>query len=153
MVAGLIFAAFEMLAAAILMGPDAAMMPLRMIGAIALGAEALEPGYSVMVAAAAGVTVHLALSVLFTGIFAVIAGPTLEAMGFATTSRTLAIDGMAFGITIWLVNFYLIAPAAGWTWFPDRTDPVVQFLAHAFAFGTAVGWMLGRSRPMIGPAV
>ena len=53
MVAGLIFAAFEMLAAAILMGPDAAMTPLRMIGAIALGAEALEPGYSVMVAAAA----------------------------------------------------------------------------------------------------
>ncbi|MBI2187735.1 MAG: hypothetical protein HYU37_11570 [Acidobacteria bacterium] len=49
-VAGIIFAAFEMFAAALLMGPDAAAMPLRMIGAMVLGAEALEPTYLALIA-------------------------------------------------------------------------------------------------------
>jgi hypothetical protein len=45
------------------------------------------------------------------------------------------------------VNFYIVA---AWTWFPERSDPVVQFLAHAFFFGCLLGWMLGRTRTMIG---
>lgn len=45
-VAGLVFAAFEMLASAFIAGAEAFFMPLRMIGAIALGPEALDPGYS-----------------------------------------------------------------------------------------------------------
>jgi hypothetical protein len=153
LIAGILFAAFEMLAAAILMGPEAAAMPLRMIGAIVLGASALEPSYSLATAAMTGVIVHLILSVLFTGIFAAIAPPILEASGLGTTSGTLAFAGVAFGIVLWLVNFYLVAPAAGWTWFPERTDPVVQFIAHAFLFGCPAGWMLGRGRPAIGPTL
>jgi hypothetical protein len=146
-VAGIIFAAFEMLAAAMLMGPDATAMPLRMIGAMVLGAQALEPSYSLAVAAMSGVIVHLILSVVFTAIFAAIAAPMLAATGLGATSGSLAFAGIGFGIVLWLVNFYLVAPAAGWTWFPERTDPVVQFLAHAFFFGCATGWMLGRGRP------
>jgi hypothetical protein len=145
-VAAIVFAAFEMVAAAILMGPQAATMPLRMIGAVVLGAQALEPGYSLMTAAVTGVIVHLVLSIAFTGIFAAIAPPVLAAAGLSKTGGSLAWAGTAFGIVLWLVNFYLIAPAAGWTWFPERTDPLVQFLAHAFFFGCTVGWMLGRGR-------
>jgi uncharacterized membrane protein YagU involved in acid resistance len=145
-VAGIVFAAFEMLAAAMLMGPDAAAMPLRMIGAMVLGEQALDPGYSLMTAAMTGVVVHLILSIVFTGIFAAIAAPMLAATGLGTTNGTLAVAGTAFGIVLWLVNFYVVAPAAGWTWFPERTDPVVQFLAHAFFFGCTAGWMLGRGR-------
>lgn len=152
-VAGIVFAAFEMLAAALLMGPEAAAMPLRMIGAMVLGAAALEPGYSLATAAMTGVLVHLVLSVVFTGIFAALAPPMLAASGLSTTSGSLALAGIAFGIVLWLVNFYLIAPAAGWTWFPERTDPVVQFLAHAFFFGCTAAWMLGRGRPAIGPTL
>ena len=66
----------------------------------------------------------------------------------STTGGNLAIVGIAFGTVLWLVNFYLIAPVAGWTWFPERTDPVVQFLAHAFFFGCTAGWMLGHRRPL-----
>ena len=146
-VAGIVFAAFEMFAAALLMGPDAVLMPLRMIGAMVLGAEALEPTYPILDAAMAGVIVHLLLSIVFTGVFAAIAGPMLAASGLSTTRGMLALAGIVFGIALWLVNFYLIAPAAGWTWFPERTDPVVQFLAHAFFFGCAAGWMLSRGRP------
>lgn len=154
-VAGIIFAVFEMFAAAVLMGPEAAAMPLRMIGAMALGPEALDPGYSLAVAAMAGVAIHMILSIAFAGMFAVMASfiAVTTAGEFLTTARSLALAGIVFGIALWLVNFYIVAPLAGWTWFPDRTDPVVQFLAHAFFFGCAVGWMLGRSRPVIGPTL
>ena len=151
LIAGVVFAAFEMLAAAVLMGPEAAPMPLRMIGAMVLGAPALEPGYSLATAALAGGIVHLILSVLFAGIFVATAPPILEATGLGTTRGSLALAGIAFGIVLWLVNFYVIAPAAGWTWFPEGTDPVVQFLAHALFFGCTAGWMLDRGRPAIGP--
>ncbi len=50
------------------------------------------------------------------------------------------------GLLLWLVNFYVIAPVA-FPWF-GMADPVVQFIAHAFFFGTAPGslltWRLAR---------
>jgi ammonia channel protein AmtB len=154
-VAGIIFAVFEMLATAILMGPEAAVMPLRMIGAMALGPAALEPGYALEVAAMTGVIVHMILSVVFTGIFAAIASPlTSGAVGERlSASGSLALAGVIFGIVLWLMNFYVVAPVAGWAWFPERTNPVVQFLAHALFFGAPVGWMLARSRVLIRPTI
>jgi hypothetical protein len=151
-IAALIFAGFEMLAAAMMMGAEAATMPLRMIGAMVLGAEALEPGYSLAIAALTGVIVHLVLSIFFTGLFAAVAPSMLAALGVGTTSGTLAAAGIVFGIVLWLANFYLVAPVAGWTWFPERTDPIIQMLAHAVFFGCVAGWMLGRRRSVIGPA-
>lgn len=152
-VAGIVFAVFEMFAAAILMGPEAAVMPLRMIGAMVLGPDALDPGYSVEVAAMTGVIVHMVLSVVFAAIFAAIASPIATATTgeLMTGPGSLALAGILFGIALWLVNFYVIAPLAGWNWFPERTNPVLQFLAHAFFFGCPVGWMLGRSRTTVGP--
>ena len=128
------FAAFEMMATAVLMGPQAVFMPLRMIGAMVLGAEALDPGYSLITAAVAGVIVHMVLSIAFALMLAAVTPA-------AITPGTLALIGIAFGIGLWLVNFYVIAPFAGWTWFPERTNPIVQFLAHAFLFGLPVALM------------
>jgi hypothetical protein len=144
-----------MLATAILMGPEAAVMPLRMIGAMALGPAALESGYALEVAAMTGVIVHMILSVVFTGIFAAIVSPIAPATAgeLLSTPRGLILAGIVFGIALWLVNFYIVAPVAQWTWFPERTNPLVQFLAHAFFFGAPIGWMLGRSRVVIGPTV
>ena len=52
---------------------------------------------------------------------------------------------------LWVVNFYLIAPIFGWTWFPEMTDPLVQFVAHAGFFGVPLGlyvaWALRRGTP------
>jgi hypothetical protein len=154
-VAGIAFAMFEIFAAAILMGPEAAVMPLRMIGAMVLGPDALDSGYSLEGAAMTGVIVHMVLSVVFAGIFVAIASPIITATAGTrlTTAGSLALAGILFGTALWLVNFYVIAPLAGWTWFPERTNPVMQFLAHAFFFGCPVGWMLGRSRAAIGPTV
>ena len=99
-----------------------------------------------------GTIVHVILSIVFTAVFAAIAPPMLETTGLGSTSG-LAFFGIGFGIVLWLVNFYLIAPAAGWTWFPEQSDTVVQFLAHAFFFGGPAGWMLGRGRLAIGPTL
>ena len=139
---GILFAAFEMLAAAALMGMQSVFMPLRMIGAMALGAEALDAGYWLVTAAIAGLIVHMILSVVFAAVFAWIASP-------AATDSMLALGGIVFGTVLWLVNFYLIAPLAGWSWFPEQTNAFVQFIAHAFFYGCPVGWYLGRSRMLV----
>lgn len=146
-IAGIIFAAFEMIAAAALMGMDAAVIPLRMIAAIVIGPEALEPSYSLPTAGTTGLAVHLVLSVLFTALFAGI----LTAVGNLAHGKSvigapnMALAGVVFGIGLWLFNFYVLAPAAGWIWFTERTDPVVQLLAHAIFYGWPLGWMLSRS--------
>ena len=143
-VGGLVFAIFEMLATAALMGFDSLFMPLRMIGAMVLGMEALDPSYPLLTAAIAGVIVHMVLSIAFAIVFAAVS-PSTAATG------TLVLLGIGFGIGLWLVNFYAIAPVAGWTWFPEQTNPVVQFLAHAVFFGVPVGWYVGSARRLAVP--
>jgi hypothetical protein len=139
LLAGLLFAVFEMMSAAMLQGANSLFMPLRMIGAIVLGPAALAPTYALGVAAVTGVLVHMVLSVAFAFVFAGVASP-------AWNGSQLALAGIVFGLIIWIVNFYAIAPLAGWSWFPEGTNPVVQLFAHAFFFGCPLGWILARSR-------
>jgi hypothetical protein len=143
-VGGVIFAVFEMAAAAVMMGPDAAFMPLRMIGGMVLGAQGLDPGYPLVTAAIAGVLVHMVLSIAFAIVFSALVPATVP-------SGTLALLGIGFGVGLWIVNFFVIAPIAGWSWFPEQTDPIVQLLAHGLFFGWPVGWYLGREQPITVP--
>jgi len=134
-VAGIVFMAFE-LVAAWAMG-DGFWMPLRMIGAIVLGEGALEASYSLAGAVAVGALLHVFLSAAFGAVFgAVVAlAPALQA------SRSVLVGAAAvYGVALWIVNFYVIAPVA-FEWFQDA-DPVVQFVAHTFFFGTLLGAML-----------
>ncbi len=142
LIAGIVFALFEMIMAAIMMGGDAFFMPLRMIGAMVLGQQALMPEYDLLTAAIVGLIVHMVLSIIFGIVFAVIVAlvPTL-----AQSTGALIVSASAYGFLIWLVNFYLIARIAGWNWFPDETNVAVQFVAHTFLFGTVLGWVLDRS--------
>jgi hypothetical protein len=134
---GLIFALFEMVVAAAMQGMASALMPLSMIGAMMLGPATLDPSYSIGVAAITGVIVHLVLSVAFAFLLAAMLSPH-----WAGTQVALA--GVVFGLGLWLVNFYVIAPLAGWDWFP-RSNAIVQAVAHAGFFGCPVAWMLARS--------
>ncbi|MBI3970351.1 MAG: hypothetical protein HY332_03585 [Chloroflexi bacterium] len=142
-IAGIVFAMFEMIVAALMMGAAAFWMPLRMIGAMVLGATALEPTYDLVTAAVTGVLVHLVLAALFGVIFALIVAfvPAL-----ASSAAMLITAASVYGLLLWLVNFSLIAPAAGWVWFPNETNPVVQFLAHTFFYGSALGLYLNAVR-------
>lgn len=139
-VAGIVFATFEMIVAALMgMGFFA---PLRMISAIVLGEQALDPSYSLGAATIVGLIVHMILS----AIYGLIYGLAVSAWSLLRQGAWLVLVGSLYGLLLWLVNFYVIAPIA-FPWF-GMADPVVQFIAHAF-FGTAVGllltWRLARS--------
>jgi hypothetical protein len=141
-VAGVVFALFEMVAAAAMTGMDAVVMPLRMIGAIVLGPAALGPVVSPTTAGAAGLVLHMALSMVFGLVFGLAARWVLSP---SVSSGSLVLAASLFGLGLWVVNVYLIAPAAGWRWFPDQTHPFVQFVAHTFFFGTVLGVYLDRA--------
>jgi len=142
LIAGIVFAMFEMIMAAIMNGGDAFFMPLRMIGAMVLGQDALVPTYDLLTAAVVGLVVHMMLSIIFGIVFGVVVAlvPTL-----AESTGALIVSASAYGFLIWLANFYIIARIAGWNWFPDQTNVAVQFVAHTFLFGTVLGWVLERA--------
>ena len=64
------------------------------------------------------------------------------------SASVAALAGAAWGTLLWVVNFYVVAPIAGWVWFPQMTDPLMQFVAHAGFFGVPLGlyvaWALRR---------
>ena len=141
-IAGIVFAMFEMIMAAVLSGADAFFMPLRMIGAIVLGMKALDPGYSLVTAGMVGLMVHMMLSIMFGIIFAALVA---YVPGLANSSLILIVAASVYGFALWIVNFYVIAHAASWLWFPDKTNVAVQFVAHTIMFGTVLGLFLDRT--------
>lgn len=145
LIAGIIFAMFEMVVAALLEGRMKALWnPLRMIAAMALGEEAMAPSYSLAKAAVTGMVVHMMLSAAFGLAFAllVVAVPVLT-----RSVATLVAAATAYGLLLRLVNFYVIAPVAGWDWFPEKASQFWQgFVAHTFFFGTVLGTYLAATR-------
>jgi hypothetical protein len=140
-VAGIVFAAFEMIASAFMMGAGAFFMPLRMIGAILLGPDALDPGYSLVTAGVAGVVVHMILAIIYGVIFGEIATVLRGSTAFIAAASF-------FGLALWLINFYVIAPLA-FPWFLE-SSPLVQFIGHTFFFGSVLGYYLWRSHQRSG---
>ena len=151
-VAGLVFIVFEVAVATVVgAGP---LGPLRMIGAILLGQGALQEVSSPlpefgkglllrlgnpMSVAGVGILVHFLLSAVYGGTF----GAATWLLRPLSRSRVaLVASATAFGVLLWLINFYVIAPFA-FPWF-TMANPIVQFLAHALFFGTALGLLLGR---------
>lgn len=141
-VGGIVFAMFEMIMAAVLDGTDAFFMPLRMIGGIGLGASALDPSTSLVTAGGVGIVIHMILSMMF----GVIIAATLALVPQLSSSSTaVLVSASVAGLALWIVNFYILAGIFGWTWFPNNTNPAVQFVAHTFFFGTVLGIVLDRT--------
>lgn len=138
-VAGIVFIVFEMILAAILKGMFFG--PLHLISGIILGQAALTPAYPAATAVVVGFIVHFVLAIIFGLVFAAIVSfiPQL-----ARSATMLIVAASVYGLALWLVNFYVLAPIFGWNWFPTQTNPIVQFFAHTFFFGTVLGWYLSR---------
>jgi hypothetical protein len=63
----------------------------------------------------------------------------------ATSPRRLIVAGSAYGLALWLINYYLIAVIAGLRWFSAGTYPVIQgLIGHTLFFGAVVGFYLSR---------
>jgi hypothetical protein len=140
-IAGLVFAVFETIAAVVMDGLPAMFMPIRMISGIVLGAGAMDPSFPLITALIAGVLVHLVLSAIF-GVIVGLIGFTIPALS-QSTGMWLIVTSL-FGLALWIVNFYVIAPIGGWNWFPMQTNPIIQAIAHTLFFGTALGMYLDR---------
>jgi hypothetical protein len=109
-----------------------------MIAGVVLGRTSLLESYPLALAVVVGLCVHVSLSVAYTLLFASLASPLFS-------RARLLVGGMTFGLALWVVNFYVLSPIGAWWWFADRTNPVVQLVAHVFFFGCPVAWMLSRS--------
>ncbi len=137
-VAGIIFAMFEMIMAAI-MG-QSFFAPLMMIGAIVLGEGALpmpEPTIGLSTIVPVGIAVHMVLSMIYGAVF----GAVASSVGFLRNNRWVLIGVVTvFGFALWIMNFYVVAPIL-FPWF-GMANPVVQFFAHTFFFGTVLGLVL-----------
>lgn len=142
MVGGIVFAVYTMVFAALVDGMDALFVPLRLIGAMVIGPVALDGDYPLLVAGGAGILVHGVLAMLFGVTFAALAGrvPALR-----ESPMSLPTSATVYGFILWVVNFQMIAPAAGWAWLPAGSLPTAQLLAHAFGFGTVLGLYLDRT--------
>ena len=62
--------------------------------------------------------------------------------------RQMLLAGCLYGVLLWIVNFFVLAPIFGWYWFPDRTNPAIQFLAHTFFYGCPLSYYLWREAVM-----
>lgn len=140
-IAGIVFAMFEMIMAVVLNGSDAFFMPLRMIGAIGVGKSALDPSTSLLTAGGAGLVIHMVLSMMY-GV--VVAGVVAKAGSLAQSTMSVVLAASVAGFSLWVVNFFIFAGAFGWNWFPDGQNVAVQVVAHTVMFGTVLGLLLSR---------
>jgi hypothetical protein len=138
---GIVFGVYAMTFAALWDGTDALLTPLRRIGAVVLGAPALEPAFPAVVAASVGAMVHVAFAIFFGVVFAGLAGLRVA---WRDSELSLPVSATIYGFLLWVLNFQLVAPAAGWTWLPGGSVPFAQLLAHAFGFGLVLGVYLER---------
>lgn len=137
---GLALLAFELALAAMTLGLGFALLPLRMAGGILLGPGAVDSSSPAVPVVVAGALVHLTLSAAFGVLFAAIVDRDGRRR---RRGSTMLLAAAAYGCGLWLVNFYVLAPLAGWGWFA-LTDPIPQLVAHAFVFAPVAGLYLHR---------
>ncbi|HEV2124138.1 MAG TPA: hypothetical protein VGW38_15350, partial [Chloroflexota bacterium] len=130
LIAGVIFAMTEMIYAWITAGNFWG--PMKMIAGIPL--QTPPPQIDLVMGIIVGMMTHMVMSVMFGVIAAYIvaAMPSLRHSAMATVIFT-----SLFGLTLWLMNFYVIAPMLNAPWFASQANPLWQgFIAHTFFYGT-----------------
>lgn len=134
-IGGITFLLAEMIGGHIVSGAPY-VMPLKVIASIPLGKK--PPTIATNTAIPDGLITHAILTILFGIIFALIvaAVPALR-----TSPIMTVIAASVYGLILWLVNFYVLAPLINRPWF--KTSPAgQQFVYHTFFFGTVLGLYL-----------
>lgn len=114
--------------------------PLRLTAAIAVGKSVLPLSSPLYDALLVGLIVHVALSGFYGALFAVAARYITrlrQNLMFATT---------AFGLGIWIVNFFIFSPLL-FPWFSRGSPDIVEFIAHTIFFGMPLGAILLEFTP------
>ncbi len=84
---------------------------------------------------------YLGLSALFGLIFAWLTESRAVTSMFAQSRASLQAAATVYGLLLWPLHVYVIAPFVGWEWFALETEPVVQALAH-LCYGAVLGLYL-----------
>ena len=144
-VAGLLFAAMQVVSA-VLMGQPAS-APFRLLASIVLGESAFTTTTlaGVMVT---GTIVHLALSSLYGLVYAAISSrlPTESNVSLIQQASL----GFGFGVGLWVLNFFVFARLF-YPWFLDTPQPV-QAILHAACFGLPLAFVYAsaeRRQPLL----
>jgi hypothetical protein len=112
-----------------------------MIGATILGQGALPMPQPLDIGLATVVPVAMVVHFVLSAIYGAVFGAIASVIGVLRRSRgLLVVAASVFGLVLWLVNFYVVAPVL-FPWFL-MANPVVQFFAHTFFYGTALGLLL-----------
>ena len=131
-IAGGVFVGFEIVVAVVT--GSSPFEPPQLMGSILFGQGSLAALSTPAFVAMAGLTLHFLLSALYGGVF----GAIVQAVRPLQGNRLLLVAaGAAFGLLLWVVNFYLISPLL-FPWFA-MASPLVQFLAHTFFYGVLLG--------------
>lgn len=136
-IAGLIFMVLEMMMAPMFAGAPSIWAPPRMIGAIALGQDALPPpasfDFGIFMTA---MVLHFILSILYAIVLAWI---------IARFDLGVALlIGAVYGLMLYLVNFYIFT--AVFPWFANARNWVSVFVHILFGVLAAWGYIALRSR-------
>ena len=133
------FALVELLAMGIQEGQVEVARFLRRIAAMWVGPAALSADFSFAAVVAVGSVMHLGLSALFGLIFTWLTESHL--LRLVHSRGALLATATIYGVLLWPLNVYLIAPFVGWEWFAQETEPVVQAAAH-LCYGVVLGLYL-----------
>jgi hypothetical protein len=135
LIAGAIFMMAEMLMVMVFM-EQSRWGPPRMIAAMIMGRGVLPPpGSFDMSIMATAMMIHFPLSVLY--------GLILGWIAHRLGGINATVVGAVFGLTIYFINFYLVAPAL-FPWFTQAQN-WVSLVAH-LAFGLALGGVYAAIR-------
>lgn len=134
-VAGIIFAIAEMIGGSVIDGAPF-FMPLKAFASIPIGKE--PPKIAWATAVPVGVISHLALSIIYGVIFALIVVylPMLR-----VSPVMIVIAASIYGLLLWLINFFVLAGAISRPWF-KMAPKGEQFVYHTFFYGTVLGLYL-----------
>jgi hypothetical protein len=116
-------------------GTSAGLWSLRLAASLLHGPAALDPDARLGPVLVTGTLIHLALSALFGLGFAILVAPRRWLRRFLPV---LLGAGALYGLGLWLINVYAIAPTYGWTWAPEVASPLAQAMAHVLGFGLSL---------------
>ena len=108
-----------------------------------IGPQAVAPDFPFTAVAVVGAMLHFGLSALFGMIFTWITETESWLPELERSRALLVLAAIGYGLLLWLLNLYLIAPFVGWEWFARETEPLVQAAAH-LCYGGLLGLYLGR---------
>ncbi len=134
-IGGITFALAEMIGGKIVSGSPL-VMPLKVIASIPIGD--MPPKIATSTAIPVGLITHMVMSMIFGVIFALIVAyvPMLRVSPIVTVAAA-----SVYGLLLWLINFYVLAPAISRPWFTTAPKGQ-QFVYHTFFFGTVYGLYL-----------